>query len=60
MVHSKTYIFTYFYQQYMVLFTMVPRTKYLVPIYGMIMVVCTYVEYVRKFKRIVEYYYGGP
>ena len=25
MVHTKTYIFTYFYSQYLVLFTMVPR-----------------------------------
>ena len=24
-MHTKTYIFTYFYQQYLVLFTMVPR-----------------------------------
>ena len=26
-VHTKTYIFTYFYQQYLVSFTMVPRDK---------------------------------
>ena len=27
MVHTKTFIFTYFYQQYLVLFTMVPRNS---------------------------------